>query len=79
MQSIPNQGLEYPLSASGDEQPLQGFDSVAHNDVAIAHGNLTPKEIAGYIGLADNHVPAYLAKLVEPASSSCALRLPARW
>jgi AAA+ ATPase superfamily predicted ATPase len=48
---------------------LQDFVSEAHNYVAIlraiAHGNRTPKEIAGYTGLADKHVPAYLTKLVE--------------
>ena len=48
---------------------LQDFVSEAHNYVAIlraiAYGNRTPKEIAGFTGLADKHVPAYLTKLVE--------------
>jgi len=48
---------------------LQDFVSEAHNYVAIlraiAYGNRTPKEIAGFTGLAAKHVPAYMAKLVE--------------
>jgi hypothetical protein len=48
---------------------LQDFVTDAHNYVAIlraiAHGNRTPKEIAGYTGLEDKHVPAYLFRLVE--------------
>lgn len=48
---------------------LQDFVAEAHNYVAIlralAHGNRTPKEIAGFTGLDDKHVPAYLARLVE--------------
>ena len=48
---------------------LQDFVAEAHNYVAIlraiAHDNRTPKEIAGYTGLDDKHVPAYLLRLVE--------------
>jgi AAA+ ATPase superfamily predicted ATPase len=48
---------------------LQDFISEAHNYVAIlraiAYGNRTPKEIADFTGLADKHVPAYLARLVD--------------
>lgn len=48
---------------------LQDFVAEAHNYVAIlraiAHDNRTPKEIAGYAGLDDKHVPAYLLRLVE--------------
>jgi hypothetical protein len=48
---------------------LQDFVAEPHNYVAIlraiAHGNRTPKEIAGYTGLDAKHVPAYLSRLVE--------------
>jgi len=48
---------------------LQDFVSDAHNYVAIlraiAHGYRTPKEISGYTGLDDKHVPAYLARLID--------------
>ncbi len=48
---------------------LQDFVAEAHNYVAIlraiAHGNRTPKEIAGYTGLDDKHIPAYLSRLIE--------------
>lgn len=48
---------------------LQDFIRDAHNYVAIlraiASGNRTPKEIAGFTGLPENHIPAYLGKLIE--------------
>ena len=48
---------------------LQDFISEAHNYVAIlraiAYNNRTPKEIAGFTGLAEKHIPAYISKLVE--------------
>lgn len=48
---------------------LQDFISEAHNYVAIlraiAYGERTPKEIAGFTGLNAKHVPAYLSKLLE--------------
>jgi len=48
---------------------LQDFITDAHNYVAIlraiAYGKRTPKEIAGYTGLEEKHVPAFLARLVD--------------
>ncbi len=48
---------------------LQDFLAEAHNYVAIlraiADGYRTPKEIAGYTGLQEKHIPAYLARLIE--------------
>ena len=69
-QNIRNQFLETnKLLQDEPRLLLQDFVSEAHNYVAIlraiAHGNRTPKEIAGYAGLTEKHVPAYLTKLVE--------------
>ena len=48
---------------------LQDFISDTHNYVgilrAIAFGNRTPKEIAGFTGLPETHIPAYLSKLID--------------
>ncbi|MBU0511080.1 MAG: ATP-binding protein [Chloroflexi bacterium] len=47
---------------------LQDFVTDAHNYVAIlramAYGHRTPKQIAGFAGLPDTHIPAYLKKLI---------------
>jgi AAA+ ATPase superfamily predicted ATPase len=48
---------------------LQDFISDAHNYVgilrALAFGYRTPKEIAGFTGLPETHIPAYLSKLID--------------
>ncbi len=48
---------------------LQDFISDAHNYVgilrAVAYGYRTPKEIAGFTGLPETHIPAYLSKLID--------------
>jgi AAA+ ATPase superfamily predicted ATPase len=48
---------------------LQDFISDAHNYVgilrALAFGYRTPKEIAGFTGLPETHIPAYLRKLID--------------
>jgi AAA+ ATPase superfamily predicted ATPase len=69
-QNIRNQFLETNTLLQDEPRLLlQDFVSEAHNYVAIlraiAFGNRTPKEIAGFTGLTDKHVPAYLSKLVD--------------
>lgn len=69
-QNIRNQFLETNTLLQDEPRLLlQDFVSEAHNYVAIlraiAHGNRTPKEISGFTGLAEKHVPAYMSKLVE--------------
>jgi AAA+ ATPase superfamily predicted ATPase len=48
---------------------LQDFISDTHNYVgilrALAFGYRTPKEIAGFTGLPETHIPAYLSKLID--------------
>jgi AAA+ ATPase superfamily predicted ATPase len=48
---------------------LQDFISDAHNYVgilrALVFGYRTPKEIAGFTGLPETHIPAYLSKLID--------------
>lgn len=48
---------------------LQDFVSEIHNYVAIlraiAHGYRTPKEISGYSGINDKHIPMYVSTLVN--------------
>jgi AAA+ ATPase superfamily predicted ATPase len=48
---------------------LQDFISGTHNYVAIlramAYGHRTPKEIGGFTGLPETHIPSYLRKLID--------------